>query len=101
MSVKKSAVVLAICLLPFALSPHARSEPFPPNPVFPPCPQPVGGLDAKALEQFEQTAGKAETSALIVVKDGCTALERHDQDYGEVFSVQSITKSVVSLAIGT
>jgi CubicO group peptidase (beta-lactamase class C family) len=84
------------------LSLSHSSLPAPENPLFPPCPELPQGLDSSALDQWVSDAKSVETDALLLVKDGCTALEEHfGGAFDEAFSVQSVTKSVASLAIGT
>lgn len=71
------------------------------TPLYPPCAQFPAGLSRQAFDRFLAKAKDAETDALIVVKDGCVVHESDSNgDPTEAFSVQSVTKSVASLAIG-
>ncbi len=58
------------------------------------------GLDEVVLAALIEEAERTETDALIVIKDGRTAVERYFG--GEVGPIEtmSVTKSVVSLAVG-
>lgn len=75
----------------------------PTNTNFPPCPANViAQFDKKEVANFLESAVVAETSALIVIKDGCTVIEKHfGNAFDTSYSIQSVTKSVGSIAIGT
>jgi CubicO group peptidase (beta-lactamase class C family) len=72
------------------------------NENFPPCAEFPPDLNLGEFNRFINDAHAAESSALIIVKDGCTVWEEHDAgNIDEEFSVQSVSKSIASLAIGT
>lgn len=74
----------------------------PANADYPPCVNPHAGINDAAMAQFLQHANDHESNTLIVIKNGCTVVERHYGDpVDKAYSVQSVTKSVASLAIGT
>lgn len=72
------------------------------NDEFPPCLQFPADLNKAEVDRLIAEAHAAESTSLIIVKNGCTVWEEHDAgNIEEVFSVQSVTKSIASLAVGT
>jgi CubicO group peptidase (beta-lactamase class C family) len=86
----------ATCLLAILLACQAPSDP----PPFPSAEPADVGIDKGLLEQLKTRAEKANSDALVIVKDGKLVA---DWSFGKpvgAIEAMSATKSVVSLAIG-
>ncbi len=71
-----------------------------PDPDFPAASPEQAGLDRGAIESLEAQARATDTSALIIVRDGRTVVERYFGHARKRVVAQSVTKSVISLLIG-
>jgi CubicO group peptidase (beta-lactamase class C family) len=70
------------------------------RPWLPPAKPADVGLDSTAVRRLVREAARTRSDSLLVIKDGKVVVERYFLDEHRPIKTMSVTKSIVSLAIG-